>query len=103
MPVERLESEWTALKSDIFSIVSGDNISISPEQIRQRANALASRSTQACLIARRGSGFLLTDPAQRWARQALFFHVWSCPKPVATASIRDLAGMGESAGCGVLN
>jgi hypothetical protein len=103
VPVERLESEWTALKSDIFSIVSGDNISITPEQIRQRANALASRSTQACLIARRGSGFLLTDPAQRWARQALFFHVWSCPKPVATASIRDLAGMGESNGCGVLN
>ena len=50
-------------------------------------------STQAYLTARKGTGFLRTEPAQRWARQALFFLVWSCPTPVAQAAIRDLAGL----------
>ena len=45
------------------------------------------------LAARKGSGFLRDEPAQRWARQALFFLVWSCPAPVAGATIRDLAGL----------
>ncbi|MHC5541879.1 acyl-CoA dehydrogenase, partial [Singulisphaera rosea] len=54
---------------------------------------LALRTTQASLTARKGSGFLRSDPAQRWARQALFFLVWSCPSPVAQAAIRDLAGL----------
>ena len=40
-----------------------------------------SGSTQAYLTARKGTGFLRTEPAQRWARQALFFLVWSCPDP----------------------
>lgn len=98
-PVESLAQEWATLENDLQAVAAGEATGITPEQIRRRANALASRATQACLIARRGSGFLLTDPAQRWARQALFFHVWSCPRPVATASIRDLAGMGETPAC----
>ena len=61
--------------------------------VRGQANALALRLTQAYLTARKGSGFLREDPAQRWARQALFFLVWSCPSPVAQAAIRDLAGL----------
>ena len=52
-----------------------------------------SSATQAYLIARKGTGFLRTEPAQRWARQALFFLVWSCPAPLAQAAIRDLAGL----------
>ena len=101
-PVENLAREWASLHSDLISFLAGTSRpNQTPEQIRQRANALVCRATQACLIARRGSGFLLTDPAQRWARQALFFHVWSCPKPVATASIRELAGVGESPACGL--
>jgi hypothetical protein len=98
-PVERLDQEWKQLQVDLFAVVAGQVEQNTPEQIRRRANALVSRATQACLIARRGSGFLLTDPAQRWARQALFFHVWSCPRPVATATIRDLAGVTEPPAC----
>ena len=62
-------------------------------QVRAQANALVLRATQAYLTARRGSGFLRSEPAQRWARQALFFLVWSCPTPIAQAAIRDLAGL----------
>jgi hypothetical protein len=98
-PVESLDKEWESVRKVLFDLVSQVDSPITPEQVRRRANALVSRATQACLIARRGSGFLLSDPAQRWARQALFFHVWSCPKPVATASLRDLAGVGDSSAC----
>ena len=62
-------------------------------QIRTQANALVLRSTQAYLTAQRGTGFLRTEPAQRWARQALFFLVWSCPTPVAQAAIRRPGGV----------
>ena len=62
-------------------------------QIRSGANTLVLRSTQAYLAVMKGTGFLKAEPAQRWARQALFFLVWSCPTPVAHAAIRDLVGL----------
>lgn len=100
-PVAELQQELDSLETDLFDFLAGSATGLTPEIIRRRANDLVSRATQACLITRRGSGFLLTDPAQRWARQSLFFHVWSCPRPVATASIRGLAGMGEPPTCGI--
>src|SRR5207248_11332550 len=40
---------------------------------------------------RRSSDLFLRDhPAQRWARQALFFLVWSCPRPAAEATLDTL-------------
>ena len=64
-----------------------------PSDVRAGANSLVLRSTQAYLTASKGTGFLRSEPAQRWARQALFFLVWSCPAPIAQAAIRDLAGL----------
>jgi len=48
-------------------------------------------ATQAALTAAKGTGFLRPHPAQRWARQALFFLVWSCPWPAASAMLDTLA------------
>jgi alkylation response protein AidB-like acyl-CoA dehydrogenase len=84
---------WDALASDLFASASGRDDAPAPGAIRGRANALVLRATQAYLAARKGTGFLREEPAQRWARQALFFLVWSCPTPVAQAAIRDLAGV----------
>jgi hypothetical protein len=42
------------------------------------------------LTASKGTGFLRDHPAQRWARQALFFLVWSCPRPAAEATLDSL-------------
>ena len=33
------------------------------------------------------------DSAQRWAQQGQFFLVWSCPQPVASAVLADLAAL----------
>jgi alkylation response protein AidB-like acyl-CoA dehydrogenase len=51
---------------------------------------LVLRSTQAALTVAKGAGFVAPHPAQRWARQALFFLVWSCPRPAAEGVISHL-------------
>ena len=92
-PLEVLCENWRAYWGQLIAQARNEPDAVTPGQIRTQANALVLRSTQAYLTARRGSGFLRTEPAQRWARQALFFLVWSCPTPVAQAAIRDLAGL----------
>lgn len=92
-PVDVLCETWAQTWSALMACARGDESSVSPSQVRAQANALVLRTTQAYLTARRGSGFLRSEPAQRWARQALFFLVWSCPMPIAQAAIRNFAGL----------
>jgi butyryl-CoA dehydrogenase len=92
-PLEVLCESWQTSWNQLMAQARGEPAAVSSGQIRTQANSLVLRATQAYLTARRGSGFLRTEPAQRWARQALFFLVWSCPTPVAQAAIRDLAGL----------
>jgi alkylation response protein AidB-like acyl-CoA dehydrogenase len=63
------------------------------DQLRQEANSLVLRSTQAALQTAKGAGFLTGHPAGRWAQQALFFLVWSCPQNVVDANLCELAGL----------
>jgi alkylation response protein AidB-like acyl-CoA dehydrogenase len=63
--------------------------------LRQRANSLALRASQASLAAAKGAGYLAGHPAGRWCREALFFLVWSCPQPVLQANLCELAGIAE--------
>jgi alkylation response protein AidB-like acyl-CoA dehydrogenase len=51
--------------------------------LRAECTLLALRATQTALTAAKGTGFVAPHPVQRWARQALFFLVWSCPRPAA--------------------
>jgi alkylation response protein AidB-like acyl-CoA dehydrogenase len=92
-PVEALADVWQDAWSALLAAALGAPGAPTSAQVRAQANALVLRITQAYLTARKGTGFLRTEPAQRWARQALFFLVWSCPGPVAQAAIRDLAGL----------
>jgi alkylation response protein AidB-like acyl-CoA dehydrogenase len=92
-PLEVLCENWQTYWAQLIAQARGEPDGASPGEIRTQANALVLRSTQAYLTARKGTGFLRTEPAQRWARQALFFLVWSCPTPVAQAAIRGLAGL----------
>jgi alkylation response protein AidB-like acyl-CoA dehydrogenase len=92
-PIEALAESWSLIAADLIRAAEGQLDASAAAQIRSRSNALVLRATQAYLTARKGTGFLRSEPAQRWARQALFFLVWSCPAPVAHAAIRDLAGL----------
>lgn len=92
-PADALAATWNELWVGLMQTAREEAEALTPGQIRSQANALVLKSTQAYLTARKGTGFLRNEPAQRWARQALFFLVWSCPTPVAQAAIRDLAGL----------
>lgn len=92
-PLEVLCDGWRSAWGQLMAQARGEPDAPQPSQIRTQANALVLRATQAYLTARKGTGFLRSEPAQRWARQALFFLVWSCPAPIAQAAIRDLAGL----------
>ncbi len=95
-PIDALAASWNEQARALLAAARGDADAASPTGLRQNANALVLRASQAYLTARKGTGFLRTDPAQRRARQALFFLVWSCPAPVAQAALRDLAGLGPA-------
>jgi alkylation response protein AidB-like acyl-CoA dehydrogenase len=94
---DRLEEGRRAVRHDLYRLAGGERRGVSPPvpedaaALRGRANTLVLRATQAALTAAKGSGFLRHHPAQRWARQALFFLVWSCPRPAAEATLAYLA------------
>jgi hypothetical protein len=76
----------------MHQLAAGSSLSVAPQLLRARVNTLVLQATQATLTACKGTGFLRSHPTQRWARQALFFLVWSCPWPVAAATIEYLTG-----------
>jgi alkylation response protein AidB-like acyl-CoA dehydrogenase len=91
-PAAALQAEHEQLLDALRAAARGHAHS-SKESVRQRANSLVLRSTQAALSAAKGSGYVIGHPAGRWCREALFFLVWSCPQPVAAANLCELAGI----------
>jgi hypothetical protein len=87
---ERLEHTRQTLRAEMFRLAESTGSPDTAIALRARANALVLRATQAALTASKGTGFLRSHPAQRWARQALFFLVWSCPRPAAEATLAYL-------------
>ena len=97
-PVNALRQEWMDLRDGLISAAAG-NSGLTGTQVRARANSLVLRATHAALAVAKGTGYAGGHPAGRWCREALFFLVWSCPRPVMEANLRELAGF--SAGEGV--
>jgi len=64
-------------------------------ELRGAANTLVLRATQVALTVSKGTGFVRPHPAQRWVRQALFFLVWSCPRPAVEATLAFLTPSGD--------
>jgi alkylation response protein AidB-like acyl-CoA dehydrogenase len=88
---ERLRGTWEHLWTDVESVLRDNPAPDAMAALRSRANSLSLRASQAALTASKGTGFLRPHPAQRYARQALFFLVWSCPRPAADATLALLA------------
>ena len=63
------------------------------ERLRATATSLVIRAAQAALTASKGAGFVTGHPAERLAREAHFFLVWSCPEAVSAAVMCELAGL----------
>jgi alkylation response protein AidB-like acyl-CoA dehydrogenase len=92
---ERLEEVRRRLRREMHRLAEEGVTAEAAVALRARANALVLRATQTALAAAKGVGFLRTHPAQRWARQALFFLVWSCPRPAMEATLDCLAPLAE--------
>lgn len=61
------------------------------ESLRGDATSLALNASQALLTASKGAGFVVGHPAERLAREAMFFLVWSCPQAVSSKLLRDFS------------
>jgi alkylation response protein AidB-like acyl-CoA dehydrogenase len=91
-PTTALRAEHDGLLRDLLEIARGKS-ACTKESIRQRANSLVLRASQAALAAAKGTGYVVGHPAGRWCREAMFFLVWSCPQPVSAAHLCELAGL----------
>jgi alkylation response protein AidB-like acyl-CoA dehydrogenase len=81
---------WQALQEQLRRLAREGADAQAASNLRAKVNALVLRATQFALAAAKGSGFLRSHPAQRWARQAMFFLVWSCPAPALDATLTCL-------------
>lgn len=86
-----LEHDRQSVRQEMLALARDGGTPDSMAALRTRANSLVLRASQVALTASKGTGFLRNHPAQRWARQALFFLVWSCPRPTAQATLAQLA------------
>lgn len=93
--VAPLREELESVRSELYGLAGGlPPQGITAATLRQRANSLVLRSTQAQLAASKGAGYVAGHPAERGVREALFFLVWSCPQPVVAAALREFACIG---------
>jgi len=91
MTAERFEAALQNNRGRLHELaesVTDPNLTLA---LRLDCTKLALRATQASLMIAKGNGFVAPHPAQRWVRQAMFFLVWSCPRPVAEGVLADLA------------
>jgi butyryl-CoA dehydrogenase len=88
----RLETTRASVRTEMLRLATSGGKPVETAALRALANALVLRATQAALTAAKGVGFVRPHPAQRWARQAMFFLVWSCPRPAAEATVGYLLG-----------
>jgi alkylation response protein AidB-like acyl-CoA dehydrogenase len=91
-PAQRLRRALDRSIGELEGLAHQGGTAEAATALRGRANTLVLQITQAALTAAKGTGFVHPHPAQRWAKQALFFLVWSCPWPAASATLDHLTG-----------
>ncbi len=93
--VTTLRREYTHLAARVYRVGANSRLLHKPgigAQLRAQSNHLAARSALAALELAKGHGFMCESPAQRRAREALFFFVWSSPMAVIEETLALLAG-----------
>ena len=92
---DELQSEYSRLKADLMGAASREcgteDSKTLAEQFRFHANSLVTRAALAWMASAKGAGYVTGHPAERALREAMFFHVWSCPPAVTIATLNDFA------------
>lgn len=94
---DALEQEGAALREQAYLLI--DDVKAAdavPERLvlRAHANELLVRATSALVVAGAGASMARSDPAQRYAREAMFHLVQAQTGPVRAAEIARFAALG---------
>jgi alkylation response protein AidB-like acyl-CoA dehydrogenase len=87
---DNFKQRWDTLSGRLFQAAQTGQRTIDTAELRKDSNDLVLRATQAALAIEKGAGFIASSDVARWAQEALFFLVWSCPQPIAEAHLCDL-------------
>jgi butyryl-CoA dehydrogenase len=87
---QRLLETGMMLRRRLHELASSSATPEATIALRVDCTMLALQATQVAMTSAKGTGFVRPHPVQRWARQALFFLVWSCPRPAAEGVIGKL-------------
>jgi butyryl-CoA dehydrogenase len=88
--VERFEQVRRQTRTRLHALAVETPANEAMIALRVDCTRLALQASQVALTVAKGAGFVAPHPAQRWARQAMFFLVWSCPRPAAEGLIGHL-------------
>ncbi len=92
---ERFQQTYQRLWHELLRLGQQTDVAASAtSRMRTRATEAALRASQTYLTVCKGAGFVRPHLAQRLATQALFFLVWSCPRPTADALLDCLSSDG---------
>ncbi|MEO2041284.1 MAG: hypothetical protein ABGW79_05455, partial [Pirellulales bacterium] len=91
-----IEKEVSTIEADLFEATTCGIGTQERNLLRQRANTLVTRTSQAALTASKGAGFVKGHPIERLIRESMFFLVWSCPQSVTESLLCDFAGIESS-------
>ena len=86
----RFGEQLGVLRNEVVEICASGKESDRVPQLRAACNDLAVRVTQAAVALYKGSALRVDHPAQRLAREAMFFLVWSCPDAVIDCTVELL-------------
>lgn len=87
---QRFESILAEYRQRLYQLSESDHEPSETLALRTDCTKFVLRVTQTSLMVAKGNGFVIPHPVQRWTRQAMFFLVWSCPRPVAEGVLADL-------------
>jgi butyryl-CoA dehydrogenase len=90
---ERFGGQLETIRNEALDLCKpgreADSAAAAP-RLRASCHDLAVRMTQSAVALYKGSGLLMDHPAQRLAREAMFFLVWSCPDAVIDCTVNVL-------------
>ena len=92
---ERFQRVRHASRQRLHDLAAGQPDPDAMVAIRVDCTRLALQATQVAMTVAKGAGFVAPHPAQRWARQAGFLRVWSCPRPAAEGLFGHVLPDGE--------
>lgn len=97
--IAELAERQRALEAELHRLGrSGDDAALSApvDELRCMVNDLLVRAAGVVMVLAKGTGFTGSHPAQRLAREALFFCVWSAPPGIRSGTLRRLLNDGAA-------